>query len=57
MARLQTDIAVMFALPLTPSDLQSEDVPRVHYILGQVMDYFAVLMEGEPGYNPEASVY
>ncbi len=57
MARLQTDIAVMFALPLMPSDLQSEDVPRVHYILSQVMDYFAVLIEGEPGYNPEANGY
>jgi hypothetical protein len=43
---LQLYIAVMFALPLMPSDLRMEDVPRVHDLLSQVMDYLAEMMEG-----------
>ena len=41
MAEMQLRVAVMFALPLMPSDLRSDDVPRVHELLTQVMDYLA----------------
>lgn len=51
MASLQTDVAVMFALPLMPSDLRSGDVPAIHDLLCQVMDYFAALIEGKPSFN------
>lgn len=53
--RLQTDIAVMFALPLMPSDLRSGDVPDIHNLLCQVMDYFAAFIDDRPGFNPEAN--
>jgi hypothetical protein len=45
MAEMQLNVAVMFALPLMPSDLRSEDVPRVHELLTQVMDYLAAASE------------
>ncbi len=51
MASLQTDVAVMFALPLMPSDLRSEDVPGIHDLLCRVMDYFAALIEGKTSFN------
>jgi hypothetical protein len=42
---LQLYLEVMFALPLMPSDLRSEDGPRVHDLLSQMMDYLATKME------------
>jgi hypothetical protein len=33
--------AVMFALPLIPSDLQKEEIPKIHGMLSQVMDFFS----------------
>jgi hypothetical protein len=33
------DVAVLFALPLMPSDLCSSEVRRVHALLGQMVDY------------------
>ena len=33
------DIAVLFALPLMPSDIYSSEVRRVHDLLGQMVDY------------------
>lgn len=44
MAEMQLCIAVMFALPLMPSDLRAGEVPRVHDLLTQVMDYLAARM-------------
>lgn len=41
MAEMKLNIAVMFALPLMPTDLRSDEVPRVHDLLTQVMDYLA----------------
>lgn len=43
-AEVQLCIAVMFALPLMPSDLGASEVPRVHDLLTRVMDYFAAKM-------------
>lgn len=40
------DAAVMFALPLMPSDLKDGEVPGVHDLLSRVMDCFAARMEG-----------
>jgi len=44
MAEMQLNIAVMYALPLMPFDLRSDDVARVHGLLTQVMDYLAAKM-------------
>jgi hypothetical protein len=33
------DVAVLFALPLMPSDLCSSEVRRVHELLGQMVDH------------------
>jgi hypothetical protein len=35
------DIAVLFALPLMPSDLCSSEVGRVHELLGQIVNYLS----------------
>lgn len=35
------DIAVLFAIPLMPSDLNSAGVRRVHDIIGQMADYLS----------------
>ena len=35
------DIAVLFALPLMPSDLCSSEVSHVHNLLGQIVDYLS----------------
>ena len=35
------DIAVLFALPLMPSDLSSSEVGRIHDLLGQIVDYLS----------------
>jgi hypothetical protein len=35
------DIAVLFALPLMPSDLCSSEVGRIHDLLGQIVDYLS----------------
>ncbi len=43
-SEMQLCIAVMFALPLMPSDLRSDDVSRVHDLLARVMDYLAAKM-------------
>jgi hypothetical protein len=42
----QLDVAVMFALPLTSSDLMPEDVSGVRGLLCQVMDYYSATIEG-----------
>ena len=42
---LQLYIAVMFALPLIPSDLRSDDVQKVHDLLSKVMDHLAEKMD------------
>lgn len=41
----QLDVAVMFALPLTSSDLRPEDVSRVRGLLCRVMDYYTAAMQ------------
>ena len=38
---MQLDVPIMFVLPLMPSDINTEDVPRIHNLLGQVMNCFA----------------
>ncbi len=35
------DIAVLFALPLMPSDLCSEEIEKIHGLLGQIVDYLS----------------
>ena len=35
------DIAVLFALPLMPSDLCSSEVGHIHELLGQIVDYMS----------------
>ncbi|VVB72148.1 Uncharacterised protein [uncultured archaeon] len=40
-ASIQTDAAVMIALPLMPSDLRANEVPKIHSLLEKVMDNFA----------------
>lgn len=40
------DAAVMFSLPLVPSDLTDDEVPGIHDLLSRVMDGFAARMEG-----------
>lgn len=35
------DIAVLFAIPLMPSDLRPSEVKRVHDLLGQVAEYIS----------------
>lgn len=44
LAEMQLCIAVMFALPLMPSDLRSDHVSRIHDLLTRVMDYLAINM-------------
>lgn len=46
MIEQQLDVAVMFALPLTSSDLVPEDVSRVRGLLCQVMDHYAAAIDG-----------
>lgn len=43
---IKLDAAVMFALPLMPSDLKEDEVPGIHDLLARVMDGFAARMEG-----------
>ncbi len=43
---VKLDMAVMFALPLMPSDLKEDEVPVIHDLLARVMCDFAVRMEG-----------
>ena len=38
---MQLDVPIMFVLPLMPSDINTEDVPRIHDLLSQVMNGFA----------------
>jgi hypothetical protein len=40
-AARRMDIAVLFALPLMPSDLHSSEVGRVHELLGQIVNYLS----------------
>ena len=42
---VQLYAAIISSLPLLPSDLKSDDLPRVHDLLGQVMDYLAAKMD------------
>jgi hypothetical protein len=42
----QLDVAVMFALPLTSSDLMPEEVSRVRGLLCRVMDHYAATING-----------
>ena len=46
MSTISLDVAVMFALPLTPSDLKENEVPGIYSLLTRVMDGFAARMEG-----------
>ena len=41
---MKLDVAVMFALPLMPSDLKKDEVPVIHDLLARVMDDFAARM-------------
>ena len=43
---IKLDVAVMFALPLMPSDLKEDEVPGIHDLLARVMDDFAARIEG-----------
>jgi hypothetical protein len=47
----QLDVAVMFSLPLTTSDLVAEDVSRIHELLCQVMDYYAISLNYSTALN------
>jgi hypothetical protein len=38
---MQLDVPIMFVLPLMPSDINTEDVPRIHNLLSEVIKYFA----------------
>ena len=38
---MQLDVQIMFVLPIMPSDINIEDVPRIHDLLSQVMNGFA----------------
>lgn len=40
------DVAVMFSLPLTSSDLMPEDVSRIRGLLCRVMDHYAAAIDG-----------
>jgi hypothetical protein len=51
---MKLDVPVMFVLPLMPSDLKTEDVPRIHYLLSQVMNCFASRMGGRSCQQREA---
>jgi len=42
---VQFNLEVIKDLPLIPSDLRSRDIPRIYYLLGQVIDYFCSLTE------------
>jgi hypothetical protein len=42
---IQLDVPIMFVLPLMPSDINTEDVPRIHNLLSQVMNGFASITE------------
>ena len=46
MTSIKLDVAVMFALPLMPSDLREDEVPGIYDLLARVMDGFAARMEG-----------
>jgi hypothetical protein len=43
---INLDTAVMFALPLMPSDLKDDEVPGIHDLFSRVMAGFAARMEG-----------
>lgn len=47
LAERRLDIAVLFAVPLMPSDLYPEQVSKVHALLAQLMDHLACLVEKE----------
>jgi hypothetical protein len=42
---MQFDAPVMFALPLLPTDLNTEEVPRIYNLLRQVMNCFAARID------------
>jgi hypothetical protein len=42
---MQLEAPVMFALPLMPSDLNAEEVPRIYNLLSQVMNCFAARID------------
>jgi hypothetical protein len=42
---ISLDTAVMFALPLMPSDLKDDELQGIHDLFSRVMDGFAVRME------------
>ena len=42
---INLDAAVMFALPLMPSDLKNDEVPGIRDLFSRVMDGFALRME------------
>jgi len=42
---MQLDAQIMFVLPIMPSDINIEDVPRIHDLLSQVMNGFALRTE------------
>jgi hypothetical protein len=46
MSALKQDLAVMFALPLKPCDLKTDEVSRIQDLLSRVMDHFAAGIEG-----------
>ncbi len=43
---INLDTAVMFALPLMPSDLKEDEVPGIHDLFSRVMAGFAARTEG-----------
>ena len=53
---LQLDFKVLSALPLAPSDLRSEDAPRIYDLLSGIMKYCTSLMGEGVCHRPESSL-
>ena len=52
---LQLDFKVLSALPLAPSDLRSEDAPRIYDLLSGIMEYCTSLTGDGVCCRPESS--